>query len=213
MGISVYLFHIPNQKSVNRDMRIEDIIQPEDSREELSIIAERCTDFIELSEGNPILKNLSNSYGDFHKIKVRKRKGDKFTKMFNEAFTQELENLRERSIFANGNLTFKESDNPDLEPFYIFPIDGFQYMYSKEVENSSTNYKNAFDAILEQLGKEEGKNIITELLKFNYTSDNLVEGIQSGSEIIIYNIPYFYGIKKETVDDYSQLIKQVKELE
>ena len=198
-------------------MRIDDIIQPEDAREELAIIAERCSDFIEESEGHPLLKNLPTDYGDFHKVKVRLRKNRKedtkdFAEMFNNAFKDEIHKLRERAIFSNGETTFRESEDEEQEPFFIFPIDGYDYMYSGEVENSSTNYKNAFDSILEQLGEGEGEDIITELLKFNYTTDNLAEGIDSGSEIIIYGIPYFYAIRAQTVDNYQDLIKNIKEL-
>ncbi len=202
---------------VNRYMRIDDIIQPEDSREELAIIAERCSDFIAESDGHPLLKNLPSEYGDYHKVKVRLRKNRKqdtreFAERFNNAFKDSVRNLRERAIFSNGVATFRVSEDPDQEPFFIFPVDGYDYMYSREVENSSTNYKSAFDSILEQLGTNEAENIITELLKFNYTQDKLTEGIESGSEIIIYNIPYFYAIRVQTVDNYQELINNIKEL-
>ena len=198
-------------------MRIDDIIQSEDSREELEIIAERCQEFIRESEGQPLLKNLPEDYGDFYKVKVRKRKQRKqdpkhFAEMFNKAFEDEMQDLRERSVFANGELTFKENGDTEQEAFYIFPVDGYEFMYSKEVENSSVSYKNAFNSLTEKLGTEEGENIISELLKFTYTSENLVEGINSGAEIIIYNIPYFYAIRKETVDNYQNLITNIQEI-
>lgn len=198
-------------------MRIDDIIQPEDSREELAIIAERCSDFILESENQALLKNLPSSYGDYHKVKVRLRKNRKedtrdFADIFNRAFQDSVENLRERALFSNGVTTFKESEDPEQEAFFIFPADCYEYMYSREVENSSTNYKTAFDSILEQIGTGEGENIITELLKFNYTTEKLAEGIKSGSEIIIYNIPYFYAIRAQTVNNYQELVNNIKEL-
>ena len=198
-------------------MRVDDLIQSEDSREELSILADRCAEFIEESGGHPLLKNLSNEYGDFHKVKVRKRKRRKqdpqqLAKIFNETFEDEIQNLRERAIFANGIATFTESVNEDLEPFYIFPTDGYEFMYSQEVENSSQDYKTAFDAIFEEFGTEKGNGVMKDLLKFTYTSDNLAEGINSGSEIIIYNIPFFYAIRAETVNDYDELITNIQEL-
>lgn len=198
-------------------MRIGDIIQPEETREELALIAERCTDFIGESDARPLLKNLPSDYGDFYKVKVRLRKNRKqdspeFAERFNRAFQDSVQNLRERAVFGNGAASFKESEDAEQEPFFIFPVDGFQFMYSREVVNSSTNYKTAFDAILEQIGTGEGENIIEELLKFSYTSEDLAEGINSGSEIIIYNIPYFYAIRAETVDNYEDLINNIKEL-
>lgn len=197
-------------------MRIDDIIRSDKSHKGLQIIIEQCSDFINDSEGAPLLKNLPSNYEDFHKVKVRRRKQHKedphgFAKIFNEAFEDELPNLRERAVFANGPSTFEESTDTSQDSFYIFPIDGFEFMYSTEVEKSSINYKVAFDAILEKLGADKGKEIIAELLKFNYNSDKICEGISSGSEIIIYNIPYFYAIRRSTVDDYAELINELKE--
>ncbi len=198
-------------------MRVDDIIQSEDTREELEFISERCSEFLNEAQECPLVKNLPSDYGDFYKVKVRKRKHRKedhkeFAQIFNKAFEDSVPNLRERAIFAHGHNSLKESEDPEQEPYYIFPVDGYDFMYSKEVENSSVNYKKAFDAILEQLGTAEGENIISELLKFNYTSENLTEGIQQGSEIIIYNIPYFYAIRKSTVDDYQDLITKIQEI-
>ena len=197
-------------------MRIDDIIQPEDTREELQIISERCSDFIKEACGQALLKNLPKKYGDFHKVKVRKRKHRKedpqgFSEVFNKAFADSIRNLRERAIFAHNSDMLIESIDSDQEAFYIFPIDGYEFMYSSEVKNSSVNYKIAFDSIMEQLGTNEGENIISELLKFNYTTDNLAEGIQAGSEIIIYNIPYFYAIRENTVNNYQELITEIQE--
>jgi len=200
-------------------MRVDDLIQTDDSREELQILAERCSQFFEEAEGRALLKNLSSNYGDFHKVKVRKRKQRKsdpsgeFSEAFNEAFENEMRNLRERAIFANGELSFEPADHDDLEPFYVFPIDGYQFMYSREVENSSQDYKTVFDAIFEEFGSDRGNSVITDLLKFTYTSEKLHEGIESGSEIILYNIPYFYAIRTSTVDNYENLLKEIEELQ
>ena len=192
-------------------MRVDDLIQTDDSREELIIISERCSQFLRESGGIPLLKNLPSEYGDFHKVKVRKRKHRKqdpspaFAQAFNEAFEDQWRAIRERAIFANGEISFESADSDSLEPFYIFPSDGYQYMYSREVENSSQDYKTAFDAIFEQFG-DRSNQVITELLRFSYVSnEKLIEGIKTGAEIILYNTPYFYAIRANTVDDYESL--------
>ena len=199
-------------------MLVDDLIQSDETREELLLLHERCSEFIEESGGLPLLKNLPSEYGDFHKVKVRLRKGRKedtaeFTETFNEAFEDQLHNLRQRAVFANGEVSFEPDDTEESEPFYVFPIDGYQYMYSKEVENSSEDYQDVFDAIFERLGSDKGNEVITDLLKFTYTSAKLQEGIESGSEIIFYNIPYFYAIRADTVDNYSALLTMLKEIE
>ena len=196
-------------------MRIDDLIQPDESREELRVLADRCFQFITEAQNRPLLKNLPKEYGDFHKVKVRKRKSDApklFSTMFNESFEDEVKDLRERAIFANGEVSFRPSDELNIEPFYIFPIDGYDFMYSHEVENSNHDYKQVFDSILEQFGPT-GNTVITDLLKFTYTSDNLLEGIESGAEIIFYNIPCFYALRAATVDNYPNLIKEIQEIQ
>ena len=192
-------------------MRVDDLIQSDETREELQIIAERCSQFLDESKGLPLLKNLPSEYGDFHKVKVRKRRQRKqddkeFAETFNGAFEDELRDLRERAVFANGLISFESADMPELEPFFIFPIDGYQFMYSREVENSSQEYKMVFDSIFEEFGTEKGNEVITDLLKFNYTDEDLKEGIESGSEIILYNVPYFYAIRTKTVEYYGNLL-------
>jgi len=184
-------------------MRVDDLIHSEENREELLILVERCSQFFVEAEGRPLLKNLPADYDDFHKVKVRKRqlKGDdkEFTETFNDAFEDELRDLRERAVFSNGTVSFEPADTQEQEPFYIFPIDGFRFLYSREVENSSNEYKTLFDTIFEEFGAVRGNEVITDLLKFTYTGNTLHEGIDSGSEIIIYNISYFYAIRAETV--------------
>lgn len=199
-------------------MRVDDLIQSDDDREELQIIGERCSQFLEESGGCALLQNLPQSYGDFHKVKVRKRRKhaedtEEFAEVFNEAFEDELRDLRERAVFANGEVSFEPTDDDECDPFYIFPTDGYRFMYSKEVENSSEDYKTVCDAVFEEFGAGKGNEVITELLKFTYNSSNLQEGIEQGSEIIIYNIPYFYAIRTSTVEEYSDLLTTLTEIE
>ncbi len=82
-------------------------------------------------------------------------------------------------------------------------------MYSREVMNSGHEYKQVFDTLFEQFGEEKGNEVITDLLRFTYTSNNLSEGIESGSEIIIYGIPYFYAYKVSAVQDYDILLSKI----
>lgn len=169
-------------------------------------ILQECTEFLSLSEGNPLFKNLPKKYDDFHKVKVRKRKRkDAFTKTFNEAF-DEIPDLRQRAIFANG-LTTLITENNEQEPFYIFPINGFKFMYSEEVTNSKFDYQQAFNTILEYVGD---KTVVEQLLKYTYTNKNLAEGISRGSEIIIYNVPYFYAVRSSTVTNYMVFLETME---
>lgn len=171
------------------------------------VLSERCSDFILESSGNCLLKNLPKTYSNIHKIKARKRNiNGEFASTLNEAFETYFNDIAQRAIFSNGQSSFQISENPDLEPFYIFPIDGYKYMYSPEVMNSSADYKDVLDVMFEQFGTDKGKNIVTEVIKFAYEHKNLSEGIIKGSEIIIYDIPYYYGVKCSSISNYQDLI-------
>jgi len=192
-------------------MRINDLLHTHQYSKEIYLLKSSCAQFIKESQGQPLFKNLSVGYNNFDKIKVRKRKGEAsdFTETFNEAFEQQHPGLRQRAIFANGSPSFQPLFDGVVEPFYVFPIDGYKFMYSKEVENSGQEYKQVFDTLFEQFGEEKGNEVLTDLLKFTYTSQNLNEGITSGSEIIIYGIPYFYAIRTNTADNYQELLSTI----
>lgn len=194
-------------------MRINDLYCHIEDTKKIQILKTSCSQFLRESRGLPLLKNLPSSYKDFHKVKVRKRKGEsgEFADTFNEAFETQHPGIRNRAIFANGIASFNPSESLEHEPFYIFLIDGYKFIYSREVMNSGEEYKQVFHTLFEQFGEERGNEVLTDLLRFTYTSTNLYEGIDSGSEIIVYGIPYFYAIRTSTIKDYSELLCQVKD--
>lgn len=170
-------------------------------------LIKECIEFLNLSNGQPLLKNLPVHRDGFRKVKVRKKKNEnQFIKSFNEAFWTENEDLIQRSVFANGLTSFNEVNDSVVEPFYVFPINGFKYMYSMEVRSSSLQYKETFDDLLETIGYESGVRLFTEVLKYDYLFSDLETGIASGAEIIIYDIPYYYAIRKSLIADYKAFV-------
>ncbi len=193
-------------------MRINDLYTSHESTKEFQLLKKNCSQFFTESCGLPLLKNLSSPNQEaFHKVKVRKRKGESgdFTETFNEAFESQHPGLRQRAIFANGISSFQPIHTNESVPCYVFPIDGYKFMYSREVENSGQEYKQVFETLFEQFGEEKGNQVLTDLLRFTYTSKNLNEGIESGSEIIIYGIPYFYAYKVCATDGYDYLLSKI----
>lgn len=169
-----------------------------------------CSNFLEMSGGLPLLKNLPCHYEDFRKVKLRmrKKKGkDHFAKTFNEAF-EDIPHLRQRAMFANGPSSFI-AESGEKEPFYIFPIDGFSFMYSLEVTNSNTDYMEAFDTLLSSVSSGVDQ-LMEQVLKYSYISEDLNRGIEHGSEIILVNMPYCYAIR-QSVGEYDDLIHTLKE--
>jgi len=190
-------------------MRVDDLVHNYDIGN-IDLIKKHCTHFLEESEGFPVFRNLPNTYEDFRKVKVRKRKhSNGFSDTFNGAFKDELNDLRERAIFANGSANLEQNINENTDSFYIFPINGYKFLYSKEVSNSTENYKQVFEAIFDQMGEESAKGVFTDLLRFTYMTEDLAAGIESGAEIILYGIPYYYVIRESCVDSYDELLTRL----
>lgn len=173
--------------------------------QDLKAVSTNCSQFLSESKGLPLFKLLPTTYGDFHKVKVRlHKKYDIVTEAYDRAFGDQCANIRQRAVFAYGSqLTITENN----EPFYVFPVDGYRFMYSREVRNSNNDYKRVIDTLFEQFeNPTKASEIVTDLLKYTYSTIHLNEGIASQSEIIVYGIPYYYAIKVSAVQDYQTLL-------
>ena len=78
-------------------------------------------------------------------------------------------------------------------------------MYSKIVEDSFDAYTQVFESLIDQFGPKVGNKMLTDVLKFSYTDDKLAEGIASGSEIVLYNIPFYYAVRVSSIPSYHSL--------
>lgn len=193
-------------------MRINELIIPDDKRSGLTLLNTQCEQFFEEAGHTPLYKNLPSTYTDIHKVKVRQRKNTSdFNHTFNTAFESQQHKLRQRAIFATGISSLTEGEQHE-EPFFIFPIDGFQYIYSPEIRNSDENYRQVIEMFYENFGEKAGTELAVDMIRFSYMHDKLQEGIINGSEIIIYNIPYFYAVRCESFESYDDLLTLVHEI-
>lgn len=163
-----------------------------------TILKSECSQFLSESKGCLVYKALPSSYSDFQKVKVRfKKTEDVITSVFNDAFITETNKLRQRAIFTNSVPPILPEGH-DL--YCVFPINNYKFLYSTEVTNSTSDYRRVIDTLFEAFDdKNKATDIVTDLLKYTYSTTKLVEGIQSDCEIIFHNIPYYYAVK------YSQL--------
>ncbi len=171
-------------------MKINEVLRQDNS--EFRVLVDECSQFIEESQRTPLLRALPCTYQNVHKVKVRKKSAGTVDHPFNEAFDERDPHLRQRAVFTYGQI--KETIE-GMEPFFVFPIDGYKFMYSLEVTNSGQEYQHVFESIFESLGDERGNEVITDMLKFTYTHESLVEGITSGAEVVLYNIPLYYAVR------------------
>jgi len=98
----------------------------------------------------------------------------------------------------------RSKNTPTTESFYVFPINGFSFLYSKGLQNSSENFREVLNTLSENV--HGALEITSDLIKYTYTNNNLVEGIMSESEIIFYGIPFFYALRVADINSYAKLI-------
>ncbi len=190
-------------------MLVNELFKPTQINTDLiNDISQSCVDFLLEANNQPLFKRLPSSYSDVHKVKARiNKKTDVVTETFNKAF-DEFSNLRQRAIIAYPSISSIKED--EMDTFYVLPINGYKFMYSREVTDSTSSYKQMIDILFEQFSNNvQAVELIADLLKFTYTTDNLIEGIQSNSEIILYGIPYYYAIRQSAYPDYQKLIQHI----
>lgn len=176
---------------------------------EVQLIKSECSQFLKESASLPLLKTLPNTYYNFHKVKVRlQKRKDSVTEVFERAFGQTFVNIRQRSVFAYPS---PQPIAEGVDQFYIFPVNGYKFLYSKEVTNSSSDYKRMVDTLFEQFeDQNKASEMVSDLLKYTYSSASLHEGIVSDSEIILYGIPYYYAVRVDACQGYSSLLGLAK---
>lgn len=173
---------------------------------ELVNIRKECSQFILESRGIPIYKNLPTTYPDIHKVKARfKKTKDNVSEVFNQAFSHKTQNIRQRAIISQTHFPMQCES---LEAFYVFPKNHYQFLYSREVTNSNSDYKQVIDTLFEQFDdSQKATEIVTDLLKYTYSTQDLYEGLYANAEIIFYGIPYYYAVRVDSNIDYKQIIQ------
>lgn len=176
---------------------------------EVQTIKADCSQFLKESAGLPLLKALPTAYFNFHKVKVRlQKRKDSVNEVFERAFGSTFVNLRQRAIFT---YPAAPAITETTEPFYVFPVNGYKYLYSKEVTNSSNDYKRVVDTLFEQFeDQQQASDIVTDLLKYTYSATSLHEGIVSNSEIILYGIPFYYAVRASACQGYTSLLSMAR---
>jgi len=168
----------------------------------------QCTEFLQESKGEPLLKNLSQNetHDWFRQVKVRHHKKESpLIESFNEAFESKfgIQRIHQRAIFTNGVKSFRLQEG--YQTYYVFPTNRYNFIYNPEITSSSKRYQSTFEELQENFDEGTVKGLITELLGYTYVSENLFEGIDKGAEIVFFGIPYYYAIHKNSFPEYEEL--------
>ena len=160
-----------------------------------------------MSHGQPLVKPLPIDGPDTRKVKVRKKKNiSEVATIFNEVFSDPSD-LYQRCILTHGRKIMEEWP-PDAkhDMFFIFPVNGFKFMYSPSVRYMEYDYGERLETLQEATSDGEGHKLLLDVMQFEYVQDqNLLHAIQSGDEIIVYGISHFYAIRESSVENYSTL--------
>jgi len=172
-------------------------------------IKTECSNFIEESKGNYAQKSLYFDGRFVKRVKVRKKKiKDNFSTLFDEAFEDEYKNIHRRSIFCNGPHSSENiSDKPK---FYVFSINGYKFLYNPDIDYHK-EYMKIYDRLKTTMDTINVKDTFKDMIEYSYkqTEQNLENALFSENEIIFYNIPYYYAVKKSKHPDYSTLLKMI----
>ena len=184
-------------------MLVGDLFDTQSIRQgDIHVLKTHCSRFIQESVGLPVFRALPSDGNDFRRVKVRYHKrSDSVSELFNTALESVARNIVPRGIFTQPTVMEHQEG---YEPFYVFPVNGYRFLYSKGVQNSNMNFRTMMTELEE---KVDGAHELTrDLIKYTYVTENLEEGIHSGSEIIFFNIPSYYAVKCSAVKSYSSLI-------
>lgn len=184
-------------------MRLYDVLSKSQTTHQYSHIGEFCSQYIVESKQIPLYRNLSSSLPDVTRVKIRhKKNASTINQVFAEAFAPKV---RERSLFAKSTTSYKEN----TEPYYIFPINGYKYLYSLDIKDSNHEYNNLCETLYSSFDQEQATDVFSDMLRFTYHSDKLYQGIINESEILFYDIPAFYAVKVSSVP-YPKLIELIQ---
>lgn len=159
---------------------------------DLSLLRSQCSQFLRESS-LPLIKTLPSTKA-FYKLKARYRKQDPIAENINNALQIPL--LLEKSVVVNN-----ASDH--LTKFYVFPINGYKFIYSDNIKES-TQLFTMYNIIN---NTELYANIIQDLTH----NHNINEAIQSNNQIMLYNIPYCYCVNSNAIESYKNLLKILRQ--
>lgn len=172
----------------------------------IKILSQECSEFVLESYPYPLLKNLPTTKDGFIKLKIRHKKNKKYLEsktfnIFNNALEKYHEKIAFKALYAYPLESLENSVG--TEPFYIFPTNGYQYIYNPLVKSSVVEYNNT----LSKLDSDNLEAVFTDIIRDSYYNKNLKSGIINGSEIIFFNIPYYYAIRKSLIESsYEEFV-------
>jgi hypothetical protein len=92
----------------------------------------------------------------------------------------------------------------DHDLFYVFPIDGYKFIYSPEVKDAN-EYDQTLETLFQHHDNDYAIGMIKSVIGYDYITEGLSDAIDKDCEILFYGIPYYYAVRASTVNSYSTL--------
>jgi len=167
-----------------------------------------CKPFLVQAKGQRLYRGLGNARDDFMKKTVRL--SDRVPKDMPEEIHTKLNQyflMKHGAKFRNA--LFVTGDNSHAGEYgnlyKIYPIGNFEYLWSPKVNDLFTHWEDyAYDWNEDDgYSKENLKKFHNEILKDNYTTENLASAIKRGNEIMLRCRSY-YAIDENSFDDLPE---------
>lgn len=168
-----------------------------------SSIIKECSTFLKDAGASPLYKMLPSVGEGFRRVKIRKKSKHEhlFERYFDMAFGSEYKDLRLRSMIAQTNEPIVESNG--MEVFYVFPIDGYRILYNKQIPD----YAQYIEALSETIHNTNSvEELLTHLFQYAYQHGTAKEAAESGTDVLVYDIPYYYAVRKSLITNYNDFI-------
>lgn len=150
-------------------------------------IRNNCSEFLRESKGYPVYKQLYGQYGVCSKVKVRHRSDPILEQFFSHT-------IDSKTVVET--LSYPKESGLN---YWIFPINGYRYVYN----TNTVDYKTTINTIIEMTADVD---VVHDLISDLYVQANLVEGLQTNTEILWYKISHFYAVDCSMFEDYNELL-------
>lgn len=88
---------------------------------------------------------------------------------------------------------------PGDEIFYVFPPNGFRVLYNTQIDDYF-DYINTLDNIIAD-SPDVNEDIVKDVIGDAYTETDLTNAFKNGSDVLIYNISYYYAIRESLLQN------------
>jgi len=176
-------------------------------------IRDECGEYLSMAGPYPSIKRLSGDEASYHrKVKVRHKKNPTgVIRLLGKAMEHEARNIHMRCVSVNGpDIKEALSKNDASELYYIFPINGFRYLYNNRVDTFE-QYQKTLKALLESktITRESAVQLVIDSMSYTYSKFDikLKEALKTSKEVIFYNMPYYYAVSVKKYPSYYTLTR------